>query len=150
MSDIYNGTKTGFMDGGSGASVYASGEMPIDLGADTLVTLLASDSTAYSFTATDADYTNGIFDGGTTATEFSGTGYNPGTDGTLGSLNITEDNTNTLRVRNTANSVTWPLPVDSSDSVELSNAANGTEVRVVWYGEKNETSTVLETGEVPT
>lgn len=94
MSDIWNGTKTAFMDGGSGSSVYAPAEMPLNFTDDTLVTLLGSDDTAYTFDATDGDYVADIFDAGTTATEFSGTGYNPGTDGVLGTKTITEDNTN--------------------------------------------------------
>lgn len=83
MSDIYNGTKTGFLDGGSGTSVYASGEMPLDLGGgDTLGVLLGTTEVSYSFTATDADYVGDIFDGGTTAYEFGngtqgGSGYSP-------------------------------------------------------------------------
>lgn len=93
MSDIYNGTKTGFMDGGSGGSVYASAEMPLNLIGDTIGTKLASDDTAYTFDATDGDYTGDIFDGGTTATEFAGTGYTR-TDGDHTTPSIVEDNTN--------------------------------------------------------
>lgn len=94
MSDIYNGTKTGFMDGGSGSSVFAAAEMPFNLGGgDTIGTLLGSDNTSYTFTATDADYVNGIFDGGTTATEFAGSGYTRA-DGDHANATITEDNSN--------------------------------------------------------
>lgn len=97
MSDIYNGTKTAFMDGGSGGSVYAAAEMPLDLGGgDTLGTLLGTDETAYTFGAADADYVGEVFDGGTTAWEFgqnSGTGYSRA-DGILANESITEDNTN--------------------------------------------------------
>lgn len=92
MSDIWNGTKTGFMDA-SGSSVYAADEVPIDLGGgDVLGTKLASDSTAYTFSATDGDYTGDIFDGGTTATEFTGSGYTQ-SDGDLANEAITENNT---------------------------------------------------------
>lgn len=90
MSDIYNGTKTGFMDGGSGSSVYNSGEMPLNLTGDTLGVLLGSDDTAYSFDADDGDYAGDILDGGTTATEFTGS-Y---TVQNLGSKTITEDASN--------------------------------------------------------
>lgn len=90
MSDIYNGTKTAFMDGGSGSSVYAAAEMPLNLTGDTVGVLLGSDDTAYTFTATDGDYVGDIFDGGTTATEFTGT-YTPQN---LSSKTITEDNSN--------------------------------------------------------
>lgn len=62
---------------------------------------------------------------------------------------FTVDNTDAIRVRNTASSTTWPLPVDSGDEVTLGNAANGTDVRVVWYGPNNETSTTLATEPVP-
>lgn len=93
MSDIYNGTKTAFMDGGSGASVYASTEMPLNLAGDTIGTLLASDSTSYSFTATDGDYVADILDGGTTAAEFGGSGYTRA-DGNHANGGIVEDNTN--------------------------------------------------------
>lgn len=94
MSDIYNGTKTAFMDGGSGSSVYAATEMPLNLGGgDVLGTLLGSDDTSYTFAATDGDYVGDIFDGGTTATEFSGTGYTR-SDGDLANETITEENTN--------------------------------------------------------
>lgn len=93
MSDIYNGTKTAFMDGGSGSSVYAAGEMPLNLAGDTIGVKLGSDDTSYTFSATDGDYTGDIFDGGTTATEFSGSGYTR-TDGDLSSKTITEDNSN--------------------------------------------------------
>lgn len=92
-SDIYHGTKTGFMDGGSGGSVYAAAEMPLNLIGDTIGTLLGSDDTAYSFAATDGDYVGDIFDAGTTATEFSGTGYTRA-DGDHTTPTITEDNTN--------------------------------------------------------
>jgi hypothetical protein len=92
MSDIYNGTKTAFMDGGSGASVYAGGEMPLNLGGgDTLGVLLADDTTSYTFDAADGDYVGDILDGGTTASEFGGTGYSAQN---LSNENITEDNTN--------------------------------------------------------
>lgn len=93
MSDIYHGTKTGFMDGGGGGSVYTSTEMPFNLTADTVGTLLGSDDTSYTFAATDGDYVGDIFDAGTTATEFTGSGYTR-TDGNIGSKTITEDNTN--------------------------------------------------------
>lgn len=89
MSDIYNGTKTGFMDA-SGNSVYASDEVPLDLGADTLGVALGSDDTSYTFSATDGDYLGEILDGGTTATEFTGS-YSVQA---LSSKTITEDNTN--------------------------------------------------------
>lgn len=97
MSDIYNGTKTAFMDGGSGTSVYAAAEMPLNLGGgDTLGVLLGTTEVSYTFTATDADYAGDIFDGGTTAYEFGngtqgGSGY---TRQTLANENIIEDNTN--------------------------------------------------------
>lgn len=104
MSDIYNGTKTAFMDGGSGVSVYTSTEMPLNLGGgDTLGVLLGSDSTSYTFSATDGDYVGDIFDGGTTATEFSGTNYSPQN---LSGESITEDNTNN-RAQFDANDVTF-------------------------------------------
>lgn len=90
MSDIYNGTKTGFMDGGSGSSVYAASEMPLNLTGDTIGVLLGSDDTAYSFDADDGDYVGDILDGGTTATEFTGT-YTPQS---IGSKTITEDTSN--------------------------------------------------------
>lgn len=90
MSDIYNGTKTAFMDGGSGSSVYASAEMPLNLTGDTLGVVLGSDDTSYTFSATDGDYIGDILDGGTTATEFTGS-YTPQN---LSSKTITEDNTN--------------------------------------------------------
>lgn len=94
MSDIYNGTKTAFMDGGSGSSVYAAAEMPLNLGGgDTLGVLLGSDDTSYTFNADDGDYVGDIFDEGTTATEFSGTGYTQ-SDGGLSNEAITEDNAN--------------------------------------------------------
>lgn len=93
MSDIFNGTKTAFMDGGAGSSVYLSAEMPLNFADDTIGTLLASDDTAYTFSATDADYVGDIFDAGTTATEFGGTGYTR-SDGDHGSKTVTEDNTN--------------------------------------------------------
>ena len=67
----------------------------------------------------------------------------------LSGATFTQDNTNVLRIRNTANSTTWGLPVESGDEKELQNAANGTDVRVVWYGTKNETSTTLATETVP-
>lgn len=89
-SDIYNGTKTAFMDGGSGNSVYASAEMPLNLTGDTIGVLLGSDDTSYTFDATDGDYVGDIFDGGTTATEFTGS-YTPQT---ITTPTITEDNTN--------------------------------------------------------
>jgi flagellin-like protein len=62
---------------------------------------------------------------------------------------FTERNTDSVRIRNTANSTTWPLPIRSDDERTLGNAANGTDVRVVWYGPGNETSTTLATGTVP-
>lgn len=96
MSDIYNGTKSGWLDGGGGDSVYASAEVPLGMGpsdGDVIGTLLGSDDTAYTFSATDGDYVGDIFDAGTTATEFSGTGYTRA-DGDHSSKTITEDNTN--------------------------------------------------------
>lgn len=93
MSDIYNGTKTAFMDGGSGNSVYAAAEMPLNLTGDTIGTLLGSDDTSYTFSATDGDYVGDIFDAGTTATEFSGSGYTR-SDGNLANATINEDNSN--------------------------------------------------------
>lgn len=93
MSDIYNGTKAGLMDAGSGSSPYAAAEVPIGLGGtDTLGLALASDSTAYTFGADDGDYLGDILDGGTTATEFSGTNYS--TPGNLSNPVIREDATN--------------------------------------------------------
>lgn len=90
MSDIYNGTKTAFMDGGSGNSVYQAAEMPLNLTGDTIGVLLGSDDTAYTFNADDGDYVGDILDAGTTATEFTGS-YTPQT---ITTPTITEDNTN--------------------------------------------------------
>lgn len=90
MSDIYNGTKTGFMDGGGGGSVYAAAEMPFNLTGDTIGVLLGSDDTSYTFNADDGDYVGDIFDAGTTATEFTGT-YTPQN---ITTKTITEDTTN--------------------------------------------------------
>lgn len=90
MSDIYNGTKTAFMDGGSGSSVYAAAEMPLDLTGDTIGVLLGSDDTAYTFDAADGDYVGDILDSGTTATEFTGS-YTPQA---LANATINEDNSN--------------------------------------------------------
>jgi hypothetical protein len=97
MSDIYNGTKTGFMDGGSGTSVYTTTEMPLNLGGgDTIGVLLGTTEVSYTFDAGDADYAGDIFDGGTTAYEF-GQGSQGGsnyTRQTLANETINEDNTN--------------------------------------------------------
>jgi len=104
MSDIYNGTKTAFLDGGSGSSVYAGSEMPLNLGGgDTIGVLLGDDGTNYSFGADDADYVGGIFDGGTTAQEFTGSGYSPQA---LTGQNIREDSGNN-RAEFDANDVTF-------------------------------------------
>lgn len=92
MSGIYNGTKTAFMDGGSGSSVYAAAEMPLDLSGDTLGLALANDTTAYTFSPTDGDYLGDILDDGTTATEFSGSGYT--TAENLSGFTINENNSN--------------------------------------------------------
>lgn len=92
MSDMWNGTKVALLDGGSGASLYTATEMPIDFGGnDTIGMLLGSDDTAYSFDPDDADYVADLFDGGTTATEFTGTGYSPQN---LTTLTLNENNTN--------------------------------------------------------
>lgn len=96
MSNLYNGFKTAFFDGGGGDSVYLAAEMPAGFGAsdaDVIGTLLGSDDTAYTFNADDADYVSELFDAGTTATEFAGTGYTRA-DGDHGTQTITEDNTN--------------------------------------------------------
>lgn len=93
MSDIWNGTKTAYGDGGSGGSVYAAGEMPVNWIGDTVGVLLGSDNTAYSFNADDGDYVGDIFDGGVTAEEFAGTGYTRA-DGEPANPTITEDNAN--------------------------------------------------------
>lgn len=158
-SDIYNGTKTAFMDGGSGGSVYAAAEMPLNLIGDTIGTKLASDDTAYTFAATDGDYTGDIFDGGTTATEFAGTGYTR-TDGDHTSKTITEDNTNN-RAEYDAADVTfagldgdaiqfalvdkmvgtdWTTPLDDPlvafiDSADFPLTTNGGDVTISWNAE---------------
>lgn len=90
MSDIYNGTKTAFLDGGSGQPTYAADEVPISLTDDTIGVILGSDDTSYTFGASDGNYVGDILDGGTTATEFTGT-YTPQN---LGSKTITQDATN--------------------------------------------------------
>ena len=153
MSDIYNGTKTAFMDGGSGGSVYTATEMPLNLAGDTLGVLLASDSTSYTFSATDADYVGDLFDGGTTAAEFSGTGYSPQN---LSSLTITEDNTNKIRVTVEGTEIgnltaDDGLPFQAGDQATADNTtavggdspviSEGDTVRIVWVGE--ERSSVL-------
>lgn len=129
MSDIYNGTKTAFMDGGSGSSVYASGEMPLNLTGDTIGCLLGSDDTSYTFGADDGDYIGDIFDGGTTATEFTGSGYSVQA---LGGKAITEDTTND-RAEFDANDVTF----SSLDGDTIQFALLGKQVGGDWttYGD---------------
>lgn len=110
MSDIYNGTKTAFIDGGSGASIYTTTEMPLNLGGgDVLGVHLGTTEVSYTFSATDADYVGDIFDGGTTAYEFGngsqgGSGYSIQT---LSNESISEDNTNNRSVFD-ADNVTFP------------------------------------------
>lgn len=97
MSGIYNGTKSGLMDGGSGTSVYASAEMPLNLGGgDTIGVLLGTTEVSYTFNPDDANYAGQIFDNGTTAYEFGsgnqgGTGYSRQI---LANENIVVDSTN--------------------------------------------------------
>jgi flagellin-like protein len=62
---------------------------------------------------------------------------------------FTADNAAEVRVRNEANETTWPLPVESGDETELGGAANGSTVRVVWYGPGNDTSVTVEKATVP-
>jgi len=158
-SNIYNGTKTAFMDGSSGSSVYAGSEMPLDLGGDVIGTLLASDDTSYTFDATDGDYVSDIFDGGATAQEFNGSGYTR-TDGDHSSQSITEDNGNG-RAEYDANDVTfsgldgdaiqfalvakqvggdWTSPGDDPlvafiDSSDFPLTTNGGDVTISWDAE---------------
>jgi len=50
-------------------------EGSIDLTADTVKVALISDDTAYTFDPAAHSFVNDILDGGTTATEFTGSGY---------------------------------------------------------------------------
>lgn len=130
MSDIYNGTKTGFMDGGSGTSIYAAAEMPLNLGGgDTLGVLLGTTEVAYTFDADDADYVGEIFDGGTTAYEFGngtqgGTGYSPQL---LANENIIE-NTTDDRAEFDADDVTF----SGLDGAEIQFALVAKQVGTDW------------------
>jgi len=57
---------------------------------DTVKVALGSDSTAYTFDQANHSYVGDVFDGGTTASEFSGSGYSRQT---LANKSVTQDNT---------------------------------------------------------
>ncbi len=62
----------------------------IDLTADTVKVALISDDTAYTFDPATHTFVNDILDGGTTAIEFTGSGYSRQT---LSSKTVTQDDT---------------------------------------------------------
>lgn len=57
---------------------------------DTLKVALVSDDTAYSFDPANHTFVNDVLDGGTTATEFTGSGYSRQT---LSNVTVTQDDT---------------------------------------------------------
>jgi hypothetical protein len=78
MSSIYNSAKVGFLNGG------------IDFDTDTIRVALVSNSTAYTPDIDNESYVSDVLDGGTTASEFSGSGY---ARQTLSGKSVTQDNT---------------------------------------------------------
>jgi len=78
-------------------------EGSIDLTADTVKVALISDDTAYTFDPAAHSFVNDILDGGTTASEFTGSGYSRQT---LSGLSVTQDDTDNEGVFD-ANDVTF-------------------------------------------
>lgn len=67
---------------------FLAGE--IDPVNDTIRVALVSDNTAYTYDSVNHTFVNDVLDGGTTAEEFAGTGYNRQT---LTGVSVTADNT---------------------------------------------------------
>lgn len=62
----------------------------VDFETDTLRVALVSDNTSYTFDPDSHDFVSDVLDGGTTAEEFAGTGYNRQT---LSNVSVTIDDT---------------------------------------------------------
>jgi hypothetical protein len=92
-------------------------EADFDLVNDTIRVALLSDDTAYSFSADNHTFVNDIIDGGTTATEFSGTGYSRQT---LTNVSVTQDDTDDEGVAD-------------ADDVTFANLNNDTIQGIVIY-----------------
>lgn len=135
----------------------------IDVANDTIRVLLLDDSTAYTYDPAAHEFVADIADGGTTATEMSGTGYSRQT---LAGNAVTQDDTDDEGVFD-ANDVTWTgldagtiqaivvykqvggddttpgddpvlvvLDDDSAGSLaDLPLATNGSDVQVSWSAE---------------
>lgn len=134
---------------------YISGS--IDLSSDTIRVALYDDTTAFTFDPDLHDFVNDILDGGTTASEMSGTGY---TRQTLANQSATQDDTNDRAVFD-ADDVTWTgldagtiqgvivyrqvgtddstpgdddvlIVIDDADIADLPLATNGSDVKIAW------------------
>lgn len=90
----------------------------IDLSTDTIRIALISSSTAYTFDPVNHEFVSDVLDGGTTASEFSGSsGYTGSTDRqTLANPTVTEDNTDNEGVFD-ADDVTW-TGVDGTNDIQ--------------------------------
>lgn len=78
MTSIYNSTKVKLINGS------------IDLDTDTIRVALVSNTTSYTPDVDNETFVSDVLDGGTTATEFSGSGYSRQT---LANTSVTQDNT---------------------------------------------------------
>jgi len=143
--NVPNATKKKLLDGS------------IDLGNDTLKVALFEDSTAYTFDPDNHEFVNDILDGGTTATEFSGSGYSR--QG-LTTQATSQDNTDDEGVFD-ADDVTFSRPdgatiqgailykqvggddttpgddpviavLDDGDTADLPLTTNGSDVTIAW------------------
>lgn len=91
MSTVYNTTNVKFAQGN------------LDWENDTIVIALLSDSTSYSADIDNEEFVSDVLDGGTTASEFSGTNYSRKT---LANTTVAQDNTDD-EAELDADDVTW-------------------------------------------